>query len=92
MLLLFVFTLIFQKIVHKTYNKLIPLDEDGENADGEDKKGKSKGPNLNRLIKTRLQKLVDKTDVMDASMIPFFADIQTNLPELLPESQRPGPA
>ena len=36
--------------------------------------------------------LVDKTDVMDASMIPFFADIQTNLPELLPESQRPGPA
>ena len=40
---------------------MIPPDEDGENVDG-DGKGKSKLPNLNRLIKSRLQKLVDKTD------------------------------
>ena len=52
----------FQKLVNKTYNKLFPGDEDGENAEGEEGKGKSKAPNLTRLIKSRLQKLVDKTD------------------------------
>jgi hypothetical protein len=52
----------FQKLVNKTYNKLFPADEDGENAEGEEGKGKSKAPNLTRLIKSRLQKLVDKTD------------------------------
>lgn len=50
-----------QKIVNKAYNKLAPADDDGENVDGEGKK-KSKAPNLGRLIKSRLQKLVDKTD------------------------------
>ncbi|PFH52268.1 hypothetical protein AMATHDRAFT_57287 [Amanita thiersii Skay4041] len=49
------------KLVNKTYQKMIPSDEDGENVDGE-KKGKTKAPNLNRLIKSRLQKLVDKTN------------------------------
>lgn len=41
---------------------MIPKDEDGENADGDEKTGKSKAPNLTRLIKSRLQKLVDKAD------------------------------
>ncbi|KAF9015712.1 hypothetical protein BDQ17DRAFT_1230001 [Cyathus striatus] len=41
------------KVVHKTYSKLVPGEED-ENA--------PKVPSLNRLIKSRLQKLVDKTD------------------------------
>jgi hypothetical protein len=52
----------FQKIVNKTYNKRFPTDEDGENAEGDGGKGKIKGPNLTRLVKSRLQKLVDKTD------------------------------
>jgi chromatin structure-remodeling complex subunit RSC4 len=38
------------------------MDEDGENAEGDEGKGKTKAPNLIRLIKSRLQKLVDKTD------------------------------
>lgn len=33
---------------------MVPMDDDGEN--------KSKAPNLMRLLKSRLQKLVDKTD------------------------------
>lgn len=48
-----------QKLTNKTYNKMVPS---AENGDGEDKKGKGKAPNLNRLLKSRLQKLVDKTD------------------------------
>jgi chromatin structure-remodeling complex subunit RSC4 len=51
-----------QKVVNRTYNKRFPTDEDGENAEADGGKGKSKGPNLTRLIKSRLQKLVDKTD------------------------------
>lgn len=52
-----------KKIVHKTYNKLVPPDDDDENGDADgEKKGKSKAPNLNRLIKSRLQKLVARTD------------------------------
>lgn len=35
--------------------------------------------------------LADKAEVMDATMIPWFADLQNNLPELLPESMKPGP-
>lgn len=35
---------------------MVPLDEDGENA------GKTKAPSMNRLIKSKLQKLVEKTD------------------------------
>ncbi|KAF9469838.1 Bromodomain-containing protein, partial [Collybia nuda] len=51
------------KIVHKTYNKLVLLDDECENGDVDgEKKGKSKAPNLNRLIKSRLQKLVARTD------------------------------
>lgn len=49
------------KLVLRTYNKLMPAEEDIENVD-DDGKGKSKTPNLTRLIKSRLQKLVDKTD------------------------------
>lgn len=33
-----------------------------EDGDGDGKKGKNKTPNMNRLLKARLQKLVDKTD------------------------------
>jgi len=44
-----------QRLVHKTYSNLVPTEEDGEN-------GKSKAPNLNRLIKARLEKLVSKSD------------------------------
>ncbi|KAG6879479.1 hypothetical protein C0992_002202 [Termitomyces sp. T32_za158] len=48
------------KLVNKTYNKLNPQIDGGETGDGEGKK--SKPPNLARLIKSRLQKLIDKTD------------------------------
>ncbi|KAG6900522.1 hypothetical protein C0993_009475 [Termitomyces sp. T159_Od127] len=48
------------KLVNKTYNKLIPQADGGEAGDGEGKK--SKPPNLTRLIKSRLQKLIEKTD------------------------------
>jgi len=52
-----------QKVVHKTYNKMTPSDDSGGNHDGDgSKKGKTKPPNMNRMIKSRLQKLVDKTD------------------------------
>ena len=37
------------------YSKMVPSEEDVEN-------GKSKSPNLNRLIKARLEKLVSKSD------------------------------
>ncbi|TFK77405.1 Bromodomain-containing protein [Pluteus cervinus] len=47
------------KLVHKTYSKMVPSEDDGEDGD---KKGKNKGPNLTRLMKTRLQKLIEKTD------------------------------
>jgi len=40
-------------MVHKTYKKMVPHDEDGE---------KSKPPSLNRLMKTRLEKLVSRKD------------------------------
>ena len=64
-----------QKLANKTYNKLAPSNEDGEN--GEDEKGKSKVPNLNRLIKSRLQKLVDKTDPSYVSLLfsRFFGSL-----------------
>ena len=60
---------ITQKLVNKESTKLtgIPAgdDDDAEaNGDGvsDDEDKKKKAPNLNRLLKTRLQKLVDKTD------------------------------
>ena len=66
-----------QKLVHKESSKLTgapPGDDDdaegnGEvGSDNEDKK--KKAPNMNRLLKTRLQKLVDKTD--DKCVSPFM--------------------
>jgi len=54
---------------------MFPADEDEENAEGDGVKGKSKAPNLTRLIKSRLQKLVDKTDetyVLSTVCRPFF--------------------
>lgn len=51
-----------QRLVHKTYDKLAPAAEGDDISDDDDKKGKSKAPNLSRLIKSRLQKLVEKTD------------------------------
>ncbi|PPQ73377.1 hypothetical protein CVT26_015480 [Gymnopilus dilepis] len=44
------------RLVHKTYNKMVPSEEDGEN-------GKPKPPSITRLIKSRLEKLVAKTDI-----------------------------
>ena len=52
-----------QRLVHKLYSKLVPSEEDVEN-------GKSKAPNLNRLIKARLEKLVSKSD--ETCVVPFF--------------------
>ena len=46
------------------YSKMVPSEEDIEN-------GKSKTPNLNRLIKARLEKLVSKAD--ETCVVPFFA-------------------
>ncbi|KAG6889990.1 hypothetical protein C0995_012950 [Termitomyces sp. Mi166 len=48
------------KLMNKTYNKLVPQADGGVTGDGEGKR--SKPPNLTRLIKSRLQKLIDKTD------------------------------
>jgi chromatin structure-remodeling complex subunit RSC4 len=61
--------------VNKEYNKISGEDEpvdvvhDGRaNASGDpsdehgEKKNKNKPPNMNRLLKSRLQKLVNKTD------------------------------
>ncbi|KAG6837653.1 hypothetical protein H0H93_004929 [Arthromyces matolae] len=48
------------KLVNKTYNKLVPSAEIEGAEEGEIKK--SKPPSLSRLIKSRLQKLIDKAD------------------------------
>lgn len=53
-----------QRLVHKMYSKMVPSEEDVEN-------GKSKTPNLNRLIKARLEKLVSKAD--EKCVVSFFA-------------------
>ncbi|KAF5385065.1 hypothetical protein D9615_001251 [Tricholomella constricta] len=62
------------KLVNKTYSKMVPADEDGENLDG-DGKGKSKAPNLNRLLKSRLQKLVDKVDDSGRALSTEFMEL-----------------
>ncbi|TFK41865.1 hypothetical protein BDQ12DRAFT_598311 [Crucibulum laeve] len=54
------------KVTHKTYGKLSGED-DGE--------GKPKPPTLNRLIKSRLQKLVDKTDSTGRVMSTEFIEL-----------------
>ena len=51
-----------QKLMQKTYEKLVPLVGADDESDEDDEKGKSKVPNLNRMIKSRLQKLIEKTD------------------------------
>lgn len=58
-----------QKLVTKEYSKMTgTVDEGGEDADdhaaGSDDEGmkKKKPPNLTRLLKTRLQKVAEKTD------------------------------
>ncbi|KAG6817936.1 hypothetical protein H0H87_012404 [Tephrocybe sp. NHM501043] len=48
------------KLVNKTYNKLVPPAHNGEDGEGDGKKHKA--PNLSRLLKARLQKVIDKTD------------------------------
>ena len=53
-----------QRLVHKMYSKMVPSEEDAEN-------GKSKTPNLNRLIKARLEKLVSKAD--ETCVVFFFS-------------------
>ncbi|RDB29274.1 Protein polybromo-1 [Hypsizygus marmoreus] len=63
------------KLVHKTYNKMVPSDEDGENAEGDDRKNKSKAPNLTRLMKSRLHKLVAKTDDSGRILSVEFMDL-----------------
>ncbi|KAI1793092.1 Bromodomain-containing protein [Ganoderma leucocontextum] len=53
------------KLFIKEYNRLAGKDEDphdGEGSDDENGEKKKKAPNLSRLLKTRLQKLVDRTD------------------------------
>ena len=62
-----------QKFTNKEYTKLTGKkvkkssdhDENGEEkaeGEGDDDKKKNKPPNMNRLLKSRLQKLVEKTD------------------------------
>lgn len=64
---------VVQKLVNREYNKMTGDDEqvdimaDGRagDEDGDDegkKKNKNKPPNMLRLLKSRLQKLVNKTD------------------------------
>jgi hypothetical protein len=48
--------------MQKTYEKLAPSEGVEEGSDEDEKKGKSKGPSLYRMIKSRLQKLIEKTD------------------------------
>ena len=62
-----------QKLANKEYTRLTGKkvkkssdhDENGEErveGEGDDDKKKNKPPNMNRLLKSRLQKLVEKTD------------------------------
>lgn len=52
--------------MHKTYNKMVPNEDEGEN-------GKHKPPNLTRLMRSRLEKLVNKTD----SQCVYFPNISS---------------
>jgi hypothetical protein len=60
-----------QKFVNKEYTKMTGKkvkknndgdDDDDKPVDGGDNEKKSKQPNLTRLLKARLQKVVDKAD------------------------------
>lgn len=79
------------KLVNKTYSKLFPADEDGENAEGDEGKGKAKAPNLTRLIKSRLQKLVDKTDETGRVLSTEFMELPSkkDWPTYYQEIKRP---
>ena len=46
--------------MHKEYARISPSEDDGHGEGEEGKKGKT--PNMNRQLKSRLQKLVEKTD------------------------------
>ncbi|KAG8219550.1 Bromodomain-containing protein [Butyriboletus roseoflavus] len=55
----------YTKLTGKKVKKSSDHDENGEEkaeGDGDDDKKKNKPPNMNRLLKSRLQKLVEKTD------------------------------
>ncbi|KAJ7492311.1 RSC complex protein [Mycena latifolia] len=54
------------KLANKTYNKLVPSDEDGEHA---------KKPSLHRLAKARLTKLVAKTDDTGRILSDIFMEL-----------------
>ncbi len=65
-----------QKLSTKEYNRLAGKDEEhnGEGSDDENGEKKKKAPNLSRLLKTRLQKLVDRTD--DKSVFLQLVDMK----------------
>ncbi|KAF5352501.1 hypothetical protein D9756_005882 [Leucocoprinus leucothites] len=64
------------KLVQKAYEKLAPLVEADDGSDDDDeKKGKFKEPNLNRIIKSRLQKLIEKTDKDGRTMSTEFMQL-----------------
>lgn len=70
-------TFVIQKLVKKEYAKMTGTTEEAAEDEGDEHAGdgvaheggseeeggkKKKPPNMNRLLKTRLQKLVEKTD------------------------------
>ncbi|KXN88870.1 Protein polybromo-1 [Leucoagaricus sp. SymC.cos] len=63
------------KLVQKTYEQFAPLPEPDGASDDDEKRGKSKTPSLNRMIKSRLQKLVEKTDKDGRTMSTEFMEL-----------------
>ncbi|KAJ7610806.1 RSC complex protein [Roridomyces roridus] len=55
------------KLTNKTFHKLAPSEEDGDNA--------TKKPSLHRLCKSRLQKLIDKTDDNGRILSDIFMEL-----------------
>ncbi|KAJ7459096.1 RSC complex protein [Mycena galericulata] len=55
------------KLTNKTYNKMVPPDEDLEHA--------TKKPNLHRLCKSRLAKLIEKTDDNGRILSDIFMEL-----------------
>ena len=56
--------------------KAADAENDGDGGSGDEGGKKKKTPNLSRILKTRLQKLVDKTDDECASARIFISDYQ----------------
>ncbi|KAJ7109887.1 Bromodomain-containing protein [Mycena epipterygia] len=54
------------KLANKTYNKMVPSDEDAEHA---------KKPSLHRLAKARLMKIINKTDDTGRILSDVFIDL-----------------